>query len=316
MPENIITIMGITGKQGASVANVFIRQGGWHIRGVTRDPSKPSSQVWADKGVELIKGDLNDVAMLKKAFSGSNVIFGVTDFWAITRDPKYQERARASNVSVNIKAATFDTLDRLVLSTLSATKKWSRGKYSHVYHHDAKWKAVEYLKANYPELDKKTSYLQMSLYMTNWKDLGPLQVGKPVKQDDGTFILRLPGNPNVPIAQVDARRFGEFVKALLEVPAGQNLLGVASTLSWNEYVALWGKIQGVTCRFERVDRKVLQDALPGGIGEEFAETYEYIAEFGCEGGDPTVIHPKDLGVDIPVYTIEEYIKDEDWSSVL
>lgn len=74
-----------------------------------------------------------------------------------------------------------------MLSTLSATKKWSKGKYSHVYHHDAKWEAVEYLKATYPELAKKTSYLQMSLYMTNWKDFGPLPFGKPVK-----VILRAP----------------------------------------------------------------------------------------------------------------------------
>lgn len=82
--------------------------------------------------------------------------------------------------------------------------------------------------------------------------------------------------------------------ALVKVPAGQNLLGVSSTLSWDEYVALWGKIHGVTCRFERVDRKVFDDAIPGGVGEEFAETYEYIAEFGCEGGDPTVVLPKDV----------------------
>lgn len=140
---------------------------------------------------------MNDAALLKKAFAGSNVIFGVSDFWAITRDPEFQERAKAASVSVNMLAydievqqgcniidaanATFDTLDRFVLSTLSATKKWSKGKYSHVYHHDAKWEAVEYLKATYPELAKKTSYLQMSLYMTNWKNSGPLQVGKPVK---------------------------------------------------------------------------------------------------------------------------------------
>lgn len=82
--------------------------------------------------------------------------------------------------------------------------------------------------------------------------------------------------------------------ALLKVPAGKNLLGVASTLSWNEYAATWGKLNGVTCRFERLDRKFLENAVPGGIGEEMAETYEYIAEFGCDGGDPTILLPKDV----------------------
>jgi hypothetical protein len=77
------------------------------------------------------------------------------------------------------------------------------------------------------------------------------------------------------------------VKALVKIPAGQNLLGVSSTLSWNEYATLWGEVHGVTCRFE---------LLPGGVGEEFAETYEFIAEFGCHGGDPSVVLPKDVSV--------------------
>ncbi|KAK6206271.1 hypothetical protein QIS74_13690 [Colletotrichum tabaci] len=333
MAKKIITILGITGMQGASVADVFLREGGWHIRGVTRDPSKPSSKVWADKGVELIKGDMDDVALLKKAFAGSNVIFGVTDFWGNTGNPKVQERAAAAGIPVNVLAydvevqqgrnivdaanATLDTLDRFVLSTLSATKKWSKGKYSHNYHFDAKWQAVEYLKATYPELAKKTSYLQMALYLTNWKGSTGLPMGRPDKQSDGTFVLRVPGDPDGPIAQVDARRdTGEFVKALLHVPAGQNLLGVASSLSWNEFAALWGKHHGVTCRFERLDRKVLEGAIPGGVGEELADMFEYIAEFGYDGGDPTIVLPKDLGVHVPVYTVEEYIKNEDWSSLL
>lgn len=333
MAEKIITIVGVTGKQGASVADVFLREGGWHIRGVTRDTSKPASQVWIDKGVELIEGDINDAAQMKKAIAGSNVVFGVTDFWGIARDPKVQERAKTAGIPINALAydievqqgrniidavnATVNTLDRFVLSTLSATKKWSKGKYLHNYHFDAKWMAVEYLKGTFPELAEKTSYLQVGLYLTNWKEVGEMPIGKPVKQPDGTFVLRLPANPDGPVAHIDARHgTGEFVKALLKVPAGQNLLGVSSTLSWNQYAALWGKINGVTCRFERLDPKVVAEAIPGGIGEELAEMYEYISEFGYDGGDPTIVLPTQLGVNIPLYTAEEYIKDEDWSSLL
>lgn len=77
--------------------------------------------------------------------------------------------SRCSSVNiVDAANATVHTLDRFVLSTLSATKKWSKGKYSHNYHFDAEWTAVEYVKAAYPELAKKSSYLQVGLYMTNW----------------------------------------------------------------------------------------------------------------------------------------------------
>ncbi|GKT97194.1 nmrA-like family protein [Colletotrichum tofieldiae] len=83
MAKKIITIVGLTGAQGGSVADVFLKERGWHVRGLTRDPSKPSSQAWATKGVELVKADLNDVFTLIPAFAQSTVIFGVTDFWEL-----------------------------------------------------------------------------------------------------------------------------------------------------------------------------------------------------------------------------------------
>lgn len=177
---------------------MFLHEAGWHVRGITRNPAKPESQAWASKGVELVKADLNNAASLKAAFAGSTVLFGVTDFWGIVGDPEVQGRAQASGVPANVLAydlevqqgrnivdaasATLDTLDRFVLSTLSPTKKWSRGKYTHNFHFDAKWEAVEYLKATYPALEKKTSYLQVALYLSNWKSsplARPIKVGLP-----------------------------------------------------------------------------------------------------------------------------------------
>ncbi|KAH9204493.1 hypothetical protein DL95DRAFT_319361 [Leptodontidium sp. 2 PMI_412] len=329
MAEKIITIVGVTGKQGASVAEVFLKEGGWRVRGITRDPSKPSSTIWADQGVELITADLEDVASLTKAFAGSTIIFGVTDFWGQISNPKLQAKAQESGRPLNVEAyhgevqlgrnivdaanATVDTLDRFVLSTLSPAKKWSKGKYSKNYHFDAKWTAVEYLKETYPELAKKTSYLQVGLYMTNWKS--PLMQHK--KQSDGTYLLRLPIDGDALVPMVEARHdTGNFTKALVQVSPGKNLLGFGSMMSWNEWVHVWGRVHGVECRFERLDRKFVEDTVPGGVGAEIADMFEYISDFGYDGGDPSVVHPSSLGVEVPVLTAEEYIKTEDWSSIL
>ncbi|KAL5352571.1 hypothetical protein ACLOAV_002519 [Pseudogymnoascus australis] len=306
MAEKIITIVGVTGKQGASVAEVFLKEGGWHIRGITRDPSKPSSKQWADQGVELIAADLDDVASLTKAFAGSAVIFGVTDFWGQLATPKVQARAQKSGRPANVEAydvevqqgrnivdaanATVHTLERFVLSTLSATAKWSKGRYTHNYHFDAKWTAVEYVKAACPELAAKSSFLQVGLYMTNWSGS---RLTQPTKSD-GTYVLRMPLDGDAPVPMVDARHdTGHFTKALVQVPSGKNLLGFGSMLSWNEWVVIWGRVHGVKCRFERLDRKVVEDAIPGGVGEELADMFGYISDFGYDGGDPSVVHPKD-----------------------
>jgi hypothetical protein len=87
------------------------------------------------------------------------------------------------------------------------------------------------------------------------------------------------------------------VLALVRAPAGQNLLGTRGPSSWTEYAALWGKVHGVECRFERLDRQILEQAVPGGIGEEMADMFEYISEFGYDGSDPSVVLPKDVCID-------------------
>ncbi|VTO81472.1 unnamed protein product [Fusarium graminearum] len=332
MTKKIITIVGVTGtqEQGSSVADVFLKEEGWHVRGITRDPSKPSSQVWADKGVELVKADINDVATLKPAFAGSNVIFGVTDFWGVAYDPNTKALATSTSRTEtevayeaekqqgrNIADAAYDTietLDRLVFSTLSHTRKWSNGKYTHNLHFDAKWEGVEYLKSTYPTLDKKTSYLQVGLYVTNWKQ--GLNFARPSKQPDGTFQMGLPMDGDALVPLVDARQdTGKFTKALVQAGPGKTLLGFGSLISWNEFAALWGKTYEATCRYKRIDRKVLETAVPGCIGEELADMFEYIGEFGYDGRDPSVVYPDNLGVHVPVYTMGEYIKDEEWPEV-
>lgn len=81
--SKIITVFGATGNQGGSV--IASIQGNsklsseYKIRGVTRDPSKPSGQALAGKGVELVKADLSDKESVKKAIEGSYAVFAVTN---------------------------------------------------------------------------------------------------------------------------------------------------------------------------------------------------------------------------------------------
>lgn len=97
-----------------------------------------------------------------------------------------------------------------------------------------------------------------------------------------------------------AKRFrtGLFVKALTQVEPGKHLLGASGILSWNEFATLWGKVHGVECRFQPLDRKVVEDAVPGGVGEELADMFEYIGDFGYHGGDPNVIFPANVSTSL------------------
>lgn len=65
---SIIVVLGATGVQGGSVVKAFSSVPGWHIRAVTRDPSKPAARQLEQGGVEVVKGDLDDPKSLAAAF--------------------------------------------------------------------------------------------------------------------------------------------------------------------------------------------------------------------------------------------------------
>ncbi|RFU81652.1 nadp-binding [Trichoderma arundinaceum] len=326
----LIVIIGITGIQGSSVANVFLKENGWKIRGVTRDPSKPESRALASKGIEIVKGDVDDVDSIRAAIQGASVVYGNTVFPAAFANPTAENVAKLApgptlrercyetelqqGKNVADAVATVESLELFVWSSLSDAKKWSRGKYAGVYHFDSKAHVVDYIHRVHPNLAKKMSLLQLGLYITNWK-WGPASIPWE-KQPDGSMILRMPGSGDVPIPLVVPSDTGYFVRALTQVSAGKNLIAFGDRITWVDYVQLWSKVTGVPATFEKTTVSEHAKLAPGGYGEEIAEMLAYSQDFGYDGGDPSVISAEQLGVDVPVTRIEQYIREEDWSPLL
>jgi len=71
-----ILITGVTGHQGGAVAQAL--QGkGFHLRGLTRTPDSERAAALARRGIDLVKGDLDDEATLRHALAGAWGVFGV-----------------------------------------------------------------------------------------------------------------------------------------------------------------------------------------------------------------------------------------------
>lgn len=58
MAKKIIAVIGATGAQGGSVANIFLDdealKSEWTVRAVTRDPSSEKAKALASKGAEVV----------------------------------------------------------------------------------------------------------------------------------------------------------------------------------------------------------------------------------------------------------------------
>lgn len=78
------------------------------------------------------------------------------------------ELQRGKNLA--IAAATVQSLERYVYSSLSASSVWSKGKHPNVCHFNSKAKVEKYIRSasEMQDLIKKTSFLQVGLYVDNW----------------------------------------------------------------------------------------------------------------------------------------------------
>lgn len=282
------------------MANTFLSIPGWKIRGISRNPSSPAAQALISKGVDIIQADLDDEKSLYPAFEGANVIFSNTDFFAhfwgalasnngsslqFAYDREVEQGLNIARVAAS--PSVISTLDRFVYSSLSDARKWSHGKFSHVWHNNAKIEVIQTIETQFPELAKRMSMVQVGHYVTNWKQFPPLT---PQKQPDGSFVIKRTFSPDFKMPFVVTREdTGEFVKALvLDLPAGTHLLGASEIMTLPEWTKIWAETLGVKAVFEHVSPAVFFQGVPDEVEKEFTETFTYTDEFGYTGGDPAV----------------------------
>lgn len=109
------------------------------------------------------------------------------------------------------------------------------------------------------------------------------------------FVLTKPQSGSNPIPMVFVEKdTGSFVKALVESPAGTNLLGCGSLIDWTDYMKLWSGILKVHGRFETVPMESFVQKFPEFVAREIGESYASQGEFGWTDSDPSVLLPKDV----------------------
>jgi hypothetical protein len=254
-----------------------------------------------------VSADLSIEETLVAAFKGANVIFTTSDFWVAAYDTNLLALAAAEKRTINelaydvelqqqknmihAAAATISTLDRLVFSTLSAARELSKGKYTQVFHFDGKAASVDYLRKSYPDLAKKTSFIHLPLYIEVLKN-----ELKPTKEPDGRYVVNAPikGDRGIPFGSPSVIT-GPFVRALVEAPPGKNLMACSGVMSLNEWTAKLGKKLKIDCSFREVPPQAIVDSIPIW-GGEFAEMFQYMEEFGYDGGDPTIVYPDQVSL--------------------
>src|ERR1700757_3022080 len=129
--DRTILITGVTGNQGGAVAQAL--QGtGFFLRGLTRTLDSQRAAALARQGIEVVKGDLDDEATLRRALAGAWGVFGV------------QNAGEAGAEREEVQGKRLATLAREAgVEHYVYTSVGSAEKRTGVPHFDNKWRIEE-----------------------------------------------------------------------------------------------------------------------------------------------------------------------------
>jgi len=296
--SRIVTVFGATGTQGSSVIDALLADKTFTVRAVTRNPDSDASKALKGRGVEVVKGDLNDKQSLVKALKGSEAVFGVTNFWDPSIFPANQtaEIGQGKNL---VDAAKEAGIKFFVWSSLPSGSKTSNGKYTKILHLDNKSIIEDYL---------RESGLTNATVMTGWFLENFWKLGSLKKTDTG-YIIPVPKFSPTSLQGVTwvARDLGPSVLALLK-----NYDKPEKKINGNVYPVVTGQITYPDMA-ERIAKalgvEVTFISPPTAGMEELDEMFEYQSTIGCYRDIP-VPNPALVALGVKFSTFDELVETE------
>ncbi|MAT38530.1 MAG: nucleoside-diphosphate sugar epimerase [Ectothiorhodospiraceae bacterium] len=284
-----IAVLGATGAQGGGLANAILNDPNseFTLRAITRDPSKDSAKALAERGAEVVQGDLDNLDSLKAAFAGCYGVFGLTNYWEFM-DPE-RERTQANNIA---EAAKDAGVSHVIWSTFEDTRRWVplandsmptlMEKYK-VPHFDAKAEAD----AHFKELGVPTTFLYTSFYWDNFIYFG---MG-PKKSEDGKYAITLPMGdkklPGISADDIGKAAYGIFKEG--DKYIGETVGVAGEHLTGTEMAQKLGNALNLEVGYNAVPADVFRSfGFPGA--DDMGNMFQFKAEFN---GDYTGARPVD-----------------------
>jgi uncharacterized protein YbjT (DUF2867 family) len=255
----VILVVGATGAQGGGVARRLLADGRFAVRAFTRNPGSDRARALAERGAEVVAGDLARPETIAVALEGCYGAFGVTSFWEHF-DAEY---GHGRNL---VEAIAGSGVRHFVFSTLPHVHRLTDGALS-VPHFDLKGQMEEYARS----LDLPATYVHVAFYYENFLGFFP-----PRRRPDGTWGFGFPQG-KTRLAAVAAEDVGGVVAAIFDRP-DQFLGKVVGIVGDDQPPACYAEIMslrlGKPVVYEHVPREVFA-ALGFRGADDLASMFEY-----------------------------------------
>jgi uncharacterized protein YbjT (DUF2867 family) len=283
--DGTVLVTGATGRQGGSVVRHMLAKG-WKLRALTRDPASAAAKALIDRGVEVMRGDLEDPASLEKAVRDVHGIYSVQDFWAVGAKREVRQGKNLADAAKKAGVAHF------VFSSVGGAERSSG-----IDHWESKWEVEKHIRS----LGLPATMLRPAAFMENYYidqvEIGLLK-GKlmdPIRAD----------KPYQTIATDD---IGAFVALAFERPKdfiGSELEIAGSELTNPEAAQVFGRVLGKPVKFKKLPMPMVRLVL----GKEFYQMFRWFNDSGFKANIPEL---RRKYPEVRLQTLEEWLRAEGW----
>lgn len=259
MPKNssrLILVTGATGKQGGAALR-HLREKGFPVRALTRDPDKPAARALVGRGTEVVRGDLNDPASLTRALDG---VYGVYAVETAAEQGVDAETRQGINLA---DAAKRSRISHFVYSSVAAADRKTG-----IPHFESKFRIEEHLRGT----GLRYTILRPVFFMENW-----LYMKDSIQQ--GT--MSLPLSPDRRLEMIAVDDIGAFVTMAFERSGhwqGRTMELAGDALSMTELAQAFSRMEGREVRYEQVPWEQFEQRAGHGM----TAMYRWLEDVGYD----------------------------------
>jgi uncharacterized protein YbjT (DUF2867 family) len=283
--NNTVLVTGATGRQGGAVIHHMLPRG-WKLRALSRDPGSHASRALAQKGVEVVQGDLEDATSVARATAGVYGVYSVQDFWAVGAKREVQQ---GKNVADAAKKAS---IRHFIYSSVGGAER-----NTGIPHWESKWEIEKYIRS----LGLPATVIRPAAFMETYHidqvEIGILKgkLADPIRGD----------KPYQTIATDD---IGAFVALAFDRPTefiGKELEIAGSELTNLEAAKVFSRVLGKPVKFQKLPLPLIRLIL----GKEFYSMFRW---FNKAGFKADIAGLRRMYPEIHLHTLEEWLRAEGW----
>jgi uncharacterized protein YbjT (DUF2867 family) len=248
--KKTILVTGATGHQGGAVFR-HLRDRGFIVRALTRDPSLPAARALVGHGTEVVRGDFNDPDSLSRALDGVDGAYCV--------QPVGEEEVRQGK-------GFIDAIKRTRVSHVVYSSVAGANQATGVPHFDSKFQVEEHLRGT----GLHHTVLRPVFFMENWL---------PMRERIESGVLSLPLKPETHLQMVAVDDVGAFATLAFERPGhwdGRAVELAGDELSMSDLAQAFGRMTGSDVRYEQTP----WDEFEKQAGPEITMMYRWIEDVG------------------------------------